>query len=101
MNSLDWLQIEKLERTRRILNDPAIQHALEVHRKVQCAIDQPRLRHLLDEQRRWSELQQTISPLLSRMEWRQWQLLELPNLLRDQAFRERQNWWNSPGAVSA
>jgi hypothetical protein len=47
---------------------------------------------MLDEQQRWRELQQTISPLLSRMEWR----LELPNLLRDQAFWERQNWWNSP-----
>lgn len=88
--------MERFEQTRRIINDPAIRHALEEHRKFQYEIDRLGLRQLLDERRRLDELQQAMSPLLSRMEWRQWQLLELPNLLRDQVFLERQNWWNNP-----
>ena len=92
MSSLNWLQMEKLEQARRLMNDPATQYALEQHRKVQQALDGLGIRQLLDEQHRWRELRNAISPLPSWMEQQQRRIFEALDLHKNHALGEIQNW---------
>lgn len=101
MSSLNWLQTERFEQARRIINDPAIRHILEEHRKAQYVIDRLGLRQLFEARRQLDELQRMRSALPLRIDRQLWQLIESTNLLRHQAFGEHRSWWATPafGAI--